>query len=409
MTVTIDDIRAAAESLEGRVLRTPGVRSRVLSDLTGADVALKLENLQITGSFKPRGAFIKLQSLSAKDKKAGVVAASAGNHAQGVAVHARDLGIPATIYMPLTTPFTKVGRTEALGAKVVLEGETLSEARAAAVDVAKATGRAFVHPYDDENVIRGQGTVGLELLADFPDLDVIVAPIGGGGLMAGIAIAAKAINPKIELIGVETALFPSMALALKGEPAAGGGQTIADGIAVKTPGELTKPIIGDLVADIMLVDESALEQAVHAYLEGPRLVVEGAGAASLAAVLADGARFRGRKVGLVVSGGNIDSRLLASILMRGLVRGGQLARLRIEIVDNPGVLSKVTGLIGECGGNIVEVNHQRLFCDVPVKQAEVDVMLETVDARHVRTIIDKLEAAGFAVRLLAGTSRAAGD
>jgi threonine dehydratase len=356
--------------------------------------------LQITGSFKPRGAFIKLQSLSAKDKKAGVVAASAGNHAQGVAVHARDLGIPATIYMPLTTPFTKVGRTEALGAKVVLEGETLSEARAAAVDVAKATGRAFVHPYDDENVIRGQGTVGLELLADFPDLDVIVAPIGGGGLMAGIAIAAKAINPKLELIGVETALFPSMARALKGEPAAGGGQTIADGIAVKTPGELTKPIIGDLVADIALVDEAALEHAVQAYLEGPRLVVEGAGAASLAAVLADGARFRGRKVGLVVSGGNIDSRLLSSVLMRGLVRDGRLVRIRVEVSDRPGQLSAVTALIGELGGNIVDVHHDRWYRDIPVKMTGIDFVVEIRDDSAAQRIVDGLAGHGFDARRL---------
>ena len=408
MTVTIDDIRAAARELEGRVVRTPSIRSRALSELSGADVVLKLENLQLTGSFKPRGAFVKLSSLPARDKKAGVVAASAGNHAQGVAVHARDLGIPATIYMPEATPFTKVGRTEALGAKVVLAGETLSEARAAAMAFAEKKGRAFVHPYDDEHVIRGQGTVGLELMADFPDLQAVIVPIGGGGLMAGVATAVKAVNPKVEMVGAEASLFPSMSQALKGKKPAGGGQTIADGIAVKTPGKLTKPIIAKLVAGIVLVDEAALEQAVQVYLEFPRLVVEGAGAASLAALMTNRDRFRGRRVGLVVSGGNIDSRLLSSVLMRGLVRGGRLVRLRVEINDAPGVLSQVTGLVGECGGNIVEVYHQRLFYDVPVKQAEVDVVLETVDADHVRQIIGKLESAGFAVRLLAGTSEATG-
>ncbi len=402
--VTIDGIRAAERLLEGRVLRTPSLRSPALRELTGADVVLKLENMQVTGSFKPRGAYVKLASLSARDKKAGVVAASAGNHAQGVAYHARNLKIPATIYMPEATPFTKVGRTEALGAKVVLEGESLSEARTAAVKFAGKSGRAFVHPYDDVRIIEGQGTVGLELLADFPDLDAIVAPIGGGGLLAGIAVAAKALKPKIELIGVEAALYPSMSRALDGKKAAGGGQTLAEGIAVKTPGELTKPIIGDLVSDIVLVDEAALEQAVQAHLELARLVAEGAGAASLAAVLADRKRFKGRKVGLIVSGGNIDSRLLSSVLMRGLVRGGRMVRLRVEITDTPGVLSRVTGQIGDCGGNIVEVYHQRLFYDVPVKQAEVDVVVETLGAEHVREIITGLEKAGFPVRLLGATS-----
>jgi len=402
--VTIDGIRAAERLLAGRVLRTPSLRSQGLSELTGADIVLKLENLQLTGSFKPRGAYVKLISLAARDKRAGVVAASAGNHAQGVAYHARNLKIPATIYMPEATPFTKVGRTEALGAKVVLEGETLSEARAAAMTYARAAGRAFIHPYDDARIIEGQGTVGLELLADFPDLDAIVVPVGGGGLLAGIAVATKALKPKIELIGVEAALFPSMSQALKGRPPGGGGQTLAEGIAVKAPGALTKPIIAELVRDILLVDEAALEQAVQAYLEGPRLVAEGAGAASLAAVMTNRKRFKGRRVGLVVSGGNIDSRLLASVLMRGLVRAGRLVRLRVEITDNPGVLSKVTGQIGDCGGNIIEVYHQRMFYDVPVKQAEVDVVVETLDADHLREIMAGLEKAGFPVRLLGGTS-----
>lgn len=404
MPVTFKDIQKAAKQLEGKIIRTPSLPSPVLSDLSGADITLKLENLQLTGSFKPRGAYIKLAGLSDKEKKAGVAAASAGNHAQGVAFHARNLGIKATITMPEGTPFTKVGRTEALGAKVVLAGEGLAEAREAAQEQADANGQVFFHPYDDEDIIAGQGTVGLELLTDFPDLDVLVVPIGGGGLMAGSAIAAKAIKPDIEIIGVEAALYPSMSQALKGQESTGKGQTIADGIAVKTPGELTKPVIAEWVDDILLADEAALEQAIQTYLENQRLVVEGAGAASLAAVLENPERFQGRKVGLVVSGGNIDSRLLSSILMRGLVREGRMVRLRVEITDAPGVLSKVSGLIGDNGGNIVEVYHQRLFYDVPVKQAEVDVVLETVDSGHVREIMDQLEKAGFPVRLLGGTS-----
>lgn len=412
MTVTFEDIQDAARQLEGRVVRTPSLSSAVLSELAGADIVLKLETLQITGSFKPRGAYIKLASLSAKDRKRGILAASAGNHAQGVAYHARELGIPATIYMPEATPFSKVGRTEALGAKVVLEGEGLAEAREAALRQGEAEGQAFIHPYDDEKIIAGQGTVGLELLTDFPDLDVLVVPIGGGGLIAGTALAAKALKPDIEVVGVEAALFPSMSHALRGAdsaPASGGGQTIADGIAVKVPGELTQPIIAGHVGDILLADETALERAVQTYLVEQRLVVEGAGAASLAAVLENRDRFAGQKVGLVVSGGNIDSRLLSSVLMRGLIREGRIVRLRVEITDAPGVLSKVSGLIGDCGGNIVEVYHQRLFYDVPVKQAEVDVVLETVDSAHVSEIIDKLENGGFRVRLLGGTSLAAGD
>ncbi len=412
MTVTFEDIQDAARQLEGRVVRTPGLPSVVLSELAGADIVLKLENLQVTGSFKPRGAYIKLASLSAKDRKQGVIAASAGNHAQGVAYHARALGIPATIYMPESTPFSKVGRTEALGAKVVLEGEGLAEAREAALRQGEAEGQPFIHPYDDEKIIAGQGTVGLELLTDYPDLDVLVVPIGGGGLIAGTALAAKALKPDIEVVGVEAALFPSMSQALRGAaPAAapGGGQTIADGIAVKVPGELTQPIIAEHVGDILLADETALERAVQTYLVEQRLVAEGSGAASLAAVLENRDRFAGKKVGLVVSGGNIDSRLLSTILMRGLIREGRMVRLRVEITDAPGVLSKVSGLIGDCGGNIVEVYHQRLFYDLPVKQAEVDVVLETVDSAHVSEIIDKLENAGFRVRLLGGTSLTADE
>ncbi len=405
MTVSIDDIRAAAERLEGKIVRTPTLRSSVLSDLCGANIVLKLENLQFTGSFKPRGAFIKLSGLSEKEMKSGVIAASAGNHAQGVAYHARQLGIPATIYMPEGTPFTKVGRTEALGAKVVLAGAGLSEARQAARSQGEEQGQVFVHPYDDEKIIAGQGTVGLELLSDAPDLDALVVPVGGG-LLAGSAVAAKALKPNLEIIGVEAELYPSMSQALAGGPPAPSGNkaTLAEGIAVKEPGELTKPLIAELVSDIILVGEAALESAVQTYLEIQRLVTEGAGAASLAAVMENKDRFKGKTVGLMVSGGNIDSRLLSSVLMRGLVREGRLVRLRIEISDIPGALSKVSGMIGDSGGNIVEVFHQRLFYDIPVKQTEIDVVIETIDTSHVGEIIEALVSAGFPTRLLSATS-----
>lgn len=410
MTVTIDDIRAAAELLEGKVVRTPAISSATLSDMCGAEIVLKLENLQVTGSFKPRGAFVKLKALTDKEKKAGVVAASAGNHAQGVAYHARNLGIPATIYMPEETPFTKVGRTEALGAKVLLSGAGLAEAREAAIRQCRDQDQVFVHPYDDEKIIAGQGTVGLELLSDVPGLDVLVVPVGGGGLLAGSAVAAKALKPDLEIIGVEAELYPCMTEALGGGSApAGNKATLAEGIAVKEPGELTKPVIAELVSDMILVGETALETAVQTYLETQRIVTEGAGAASLAAVMDNKDRFKGKSVGLVVSGGNIDSRILSSVLMRGLVREGRMVRLRVEISDTPGALSRVSGLIGDSGGNIVEVFHQRLFYDIPVKQTEIDVVLETIDSSHVEEIIETLVKAGFPTRLLGATSLDPGD
>jgi len=404
MTVSLDDIRAAAEVLDGEILRTPSIPSQPISALSGAQVVLKLENLQYTGAFKPRGALVRLTGMDAAAVKAGVVAASAGNHAQGVAFHARRRDIPATIVMPEGTSFTKVARTEALGARVVLHGRDLGEAGDHARHLADAGGRQFIHPYDDEKIIAGQGTIALEMLADHPDLEVIVVPVGGGGLIAGIATAAKALKPGIEIVGVEAALYPSMYNALRGETPGGSGHSMADGIAVKVPGTLTRPIIEELVSDILLVDEESLERAVQTYLEAQRLVVEGAGAASLAALVGCPDRFQGKKVGLVVSGGNIDSRLLSSILMRGLVRAGRLVSMRVEITDAPGVLAKVAGLIGDCGGNIVEIYHQRLFYDVPVRLAEVDVVLETVDPDHVRELLRRLSDAGFPTRLLSSTS-----
>jgi threonine dehydratase len=407
LPVTLADIRAAALNIAGEVLRTPAIPAPALSALTGAEVVLKLETLHPTGSFKERGALNKLKSLSPEERAAGVIAMSAGNHAQGVAYHAKRLGIPATIVMPEGTPFTKVERTEAHGATVVLRGEGLGEARRAADIIAAERGLVFVHPYDDAAIIAGQGTVALELLADFPELDTIVVPIGGGGLISGIAIAAKALAPTVEIVGVEAALYPSMLRALHGTPPGAppaGGQTIAEGIAVKEPGKLTRAVVAALVADILLVEESALERAIDMLLDVEKLVVEGAGAASLAALLAFPERFRGKEVALVLCGGNIDARVLSSILMRGLVRGGRLVRLRAEISDSPGVLALITRIIGERGGNIVEIYHQRLFYDVPVKRAEIDAVIETRNAKHVGEIIAALNEGGFPTRLLSNSA-----
>ena len=402
LAVTIDDIRRAAEAIAGAVPKSPSLRAAALSDLAGCEVYLKLESLQPTGSFKERGALNKLLTLDAEQRKAGVVAMSAGNHAQGVAYHARRLGIPATIVMPEGTPFTKIDRTEALGAKVVLKGTGLVEARRAADALAAEQGLTLVHPYDDPAVIAGQGTVALELLADHPDLDTLFVPIGGGGLISGVAVAAKALKPEIEIVGVQSSLYPSMYRMLHGKPpgSPAEGATLAEGIAVKEPGKLTAKIVEALVRHVRLVSEAELEHAVELLIERQRVVVEGAGAAGVAALLADPAPFRGRRVGIVITGGNIDARLLASLLMRGLVRGGRLVRLRAELPDMPGVLSRVAGIIGEQGANIVEVHHQRLFHDTSVKRAELDVVIETQNRRHVDTIIDALVAGGFPTHLL---------
>ncbi|MBT5416269.1 MAG: threonine ammonia-lyase, partial [Rhodospirillaceae bacterium] len=400
MTVTIEDIRAAAATIGDQVVRTPCVPSRTLSAITGAEIWLKFENLQYTASFKDRGALNKLASLTEEEKSRGVIACSAGNHAQGVAYHAERLGIPATIVMPAATPFTKVRLTRAFGAEVVLTGDDLSTAQAVAEEIRAREGYTFIHPYDDDRIIAGQGTVGLEMLEDAPELDCLVVPIGGGGLIAGIAVAAKSLKPEIEIIGVEAALYPSMAQAIRGEAPTSGGQTIAEGIAVKRPGERTRTIIERHVSEILMADESALEQAVLLLMEIEKTVAEGAGAAALAAVRANPERFRGRKTGLVVSGGNIDRRILASILMRGLVRDGRITRIRATITDAPGTLAKVTRIVGEVGGNIVEVLHQRMFYDVPVKQAELDIVVETRDSDHAEEIMTALRQAGYPTREL---------
>ena len=402
LPVTVAAVREAAAAISEAIDGTPLIEAPALSELAGTEIHLKLETLHRTGSFKERGALAKLLTLDASQRRSGVVAMSAGNHAQGVAYHARRLGIPAMIVMPEGTPFIKIDRTEAFGATVVLKGDSLIAAREAADALARARGLVNVHPYDDHDVIAGQGTIGLEFLANRPDLDTLVVPIGGGGLISGIAVAAKALKPEIDIIGVQSTLYPSMYRLLRGEdpgPLAAAA-TLAEGIAVKEPGRLTRQIVKALVSEIRLVDEAMLEGAVEALLERQKLVVEGAGAAGLAAVLAAPERLRGRRVGIVVTGGNMDSRLLASILMRGLVRGGRLVRLRCELPDVPGALSRLSGVIGKHSGNIVEVHHQRLFHDTSVKRAELDVVVETQNRRHVEVLMAALVAAGFPTQLL---------
>ncbi|MDE0150607.1 MAG: threonine ammonia-lyase [Rhodospirillaceae bacterium] len=409
MTVTAHDIREAAGLLDGQIVRTPTLHSRTLSEIAGCGIWLKFENLQYTASFKDRGAYVKLASLDEGARKAGVIAASAGNHAQGVAYHARRLGIPATIVMPAQTPFNKVRQTEHFGARIVLHGADLAESYDHALEIAPREGLTVVHPYDDPKIIAGQGTAALEMLEDAPDLDTLVVPIGGGGLIGGMALIASEMKPGIELFGAEAALYPAMKQCLAGEEIRTGGTTIAEGIAVKRPGEITREIVRRHVSEILLVDEPALEGAVLMLLEIEKSVVEGAGAAALAAVLQNRDRFAGRTVGVVVSGGNIDSRVLSAILMRGLVRDGRLVRLRIDIQDQPGVLGSVARLIGEAGGNIVEVYHQRLFHNVPLKQAELDIVVETRDADHVDAILKSLCEAGHPATMLSSATGAKVD
>ena len=408
MTVTLSDVEKAAVAIAGQVVRTSCVVSRTLSEICGAEIWLKLENDQYTASFKDRGALVRILELEQQQLRRGVIAMSAGNHAQGVAYHARRLGIPATIVMPSGTPMVKIRNTELLGARVIVHSASLSEAENFANELAEKEALAFVHPYDDERIVAGQGTVALEMLADQPDLDILVVPIGGGGLMAGMAVAAKAIKPAITMVGVEAALYPSMVCAIEGTEPHPGGPTIAEGIAVKRPGGITKPIIERLVDHIALVSESQIERAVQLLIEIEKTVAEGAGAAPLAAVLAEPDRFAGKKVGLVVTGGNIDSRLLASVLMRGLVREGRLVRLRVEVSDQPGSLARVTQQLAELGGNVLEVYHQRWFYDVPIKMAEVDFVLEARDVDHIRNMVDGLNAAGMPARLLSNTAQGDG-
>lgn len=402
--VCFDDIQAAAERIAPHAPPTPAEHSRRLSGLAGCEIYLKLENQQYTGSFKERGAVSRLALLTPEEARRGVVAMSAGNHAQAVAYHAARIGVAAVIVMPRATPFTKIERTESLGGKVLLEGDNLAEAQIFAESLANRDGLTFVHPYDDPAVIAGQGTTALEFLRQFPDLDDLVIPVGGGGLAAGCAVVAQALAPNLRLTGVETAAYPSMKQLLAGEAISCGGVTLAEGVAVKNPGVLTAAILKDRIDHIAVLNESRLEQAVFTLATVQKLVAEGAGAAGLAAVLADPDRYNGRKVGLIVSGGNIDARLMAQVLMRGLVADGRIVRLRIALDDRPGALAKVTALLGAGGADIVEIYHQRLFHDVPVKMAEIDVIIETRDRRHVQHTIDTLSAAGFAADLMADVS-----
>ncbi len=400
MAVTADQIRDTAVRLDGQIIRTPILEAPMLSRNLGCNLFLKLECLQHTSSFKARGALNAMLGLNDQQRQLGVIAMSAGNHAQAVAYHAEHMGIPATIVMPAQTPFAKVARTRAFGAKVVLEGRNLNECEGTVNALIEEHGLTLIHPYDNELVMMGQGTAGLEILTDQPDLDVLVVPIGGGGLMGGIATIARDMRPNIKIYGVQTELYPSMQLAVEGKEITCGGETLAEGIAVKKPGGVTLPVVDALVDKILLVNERELEWAVGALIEQQRVVSEGAGAAGIAAIHANPALFAGKKVGVVICGGNIDPRLLASILNRNMAVDGRIARLRIDISDEPGMLAAISTTIGKCGGNIVEIYHQRLFYDVPAKLAKIDAVIETRGPDHVDEIIAALRTAHFQVRQL---------
>jgi threonine dehydratase len=400
MTVNRKDIEAAAEVLRGNVVETPCVRSRVLSELTGADVTLKLENLQFTGSFKDRGALVKLLSLAPRERARGVIAMSAGNHAQSVAYHAQRLGIPAVIVMPRFTPSVKLEHTRGFGAEVILHGDSVADAGAMARRIAAERELVFVHPYDDPHVIAGQGTIGLEMLAQAPELEILLVPVGGGGLISGIATAAKALLPQIRVVGVETTRFPSMLQALRGQEPHFGPFSIAEGIAVKQPGRLTLSLCRERVDEILLVDEAEIEEAILLLLEVEKTVAEGAGAVGLAALLKYREQFLRRRVGLVISGGNIDLPILASVIQRGLVRSGRLARLRLGLRDVPGELAKAAAIIGDTGANVVQVLHQRVFTELPVQATEVQFTLQTRGPDHIQTVVSALRRAGYEVSLL---------
>jgi threonine dehydratase len=395
--ISLESIRAAAGRIAGAVERTPFLPSQTLSRLTGCELYLKFENLQFTASFKERGALNKLLALSDAERRRGVIAMSAGNHAQAVAYHAARLGIPAQIVMPKGSPNTKIKNTRVHGATVLLEGETLADAARHAHALAARDGLVFVHPYEDELIISGQGTVGLEMLEALPALDVLAIPVGGGGLIAGVATVARALNPKIRIFGVESRTYPSMHQRLAGEPVKVGGDTIAEGIAVKDVGDMALEIVRKEVEDVLVVAEETIERAIVALIEIEKTVAEGAGAAALAALLEHPQRFAGKRVGIPISGGNIDSRVLASVLMRGLVRDARLVRLRVTMPDVSGSLAKVAQLIADAGGNIVEVQHQRIFGTASVRSPEVEFLIETRDSEHTRAVVRSLEEKGIRV------------
>ncbi len=398
--ISLQDVRAAQQRIGDQLDATPCLHSRTLSRLTATQLYIKFENLQFTGSFKERGALNRLLQIPPAERARGVCAMSAGNHGQAVAYHAHRLGIPATIVMPRHTPFVKVEHTRAHGANVILAGDSLEEAFAHAQQLTAAQGLIFIHPYDDPAVIAGAGTVALEMLATAPNLDLLLVPIGGGGLISGIAIAAKALSPAIEIYGVQTRTHPSMVAALQGREGVFRGDTIAEGIAVKAAGKLTREIVRELVRDIVLVGENDLECAIALLLNVEKTVAEGAGAAALAALLCEPERFRGRQIGLVLSGGNIDPRLLASVIMRELVRQQRIVTLRIPILDQPGVLARISQIVGEQGGNILDVFHRRLSLNLPVKSATLELSFEARDAPHAQAIIAAIRAAGFEPTIL---------
>ncbi len=402
MTLAFDDIVAAHERVKGHIERTPCRRSRTLSEITGAEVWVKFENLQFTAAYKERGALNKLLQLGENVRKRGVIAASAGNHSQGLAYHAARLGIPVTIVMPKATPFMKVQQTRAFGAEVVIDGEGFDEAAATADRLCAERELTYVHPFNDLDVIAGQGTVAIEMLEDVPDLEILPIPIGGGGLIAGMATAAKHLRPDIQVFGVEPAMFPSFTAKMRGVNTArtGSASTIAEGIAVKDVGDISYAVARPLIDEVLLIEEPYFERGIALYCNVEKTVVEGAGAASLAALLAYPDKFRGRKCGLVISGGNIDTRLLASVLTRELVRESRIVSLRVIGDDRPGLLANVSAIIGQMGANIIEVAHNRLALDVPAKGAEFDLMIETRDRQHTQEVMDALRERGYPPRVV---------
>ena len=398
--VTADDIRRAADFLAPFIIDTPMIQAPSLSGLLGCSLHLKLENLQYTSSFKVRGAAVAMAQLTEEQKQRGIITMSAGNHAQAVAFRAREAGLKATIIMPKQTPFAKVERTRSHGAEIILAGRSVNEGEATVKAYQAEHGSALIHPYNDVHVISGQGTIGLEMLTAVPDLDVLVVPIGGGGLMSGISIMAREMRPDITIIGVQAELYPTMAQTIRGDKIICGGETLAEGIAIKSPGTLTHPIIAKHVDDIVLVSEQHLEWAVGTLVEEQRIIAEGAGAAGIAAIYARPDLFAGKRVGVVICGGNIDTRLLGSILNRNMMSDGRLVRARIDISDEPGMLAGISDAIGQCGGNIVEIYHQRMFYDVPAKLAKVDAVIDTRGTAHAKEIVNALKERGFSVSII---------
>ena len=397
MTVHIDSIKEANLDLRSNIVRTPTIQSQYLSNEVNANVFLKLENLQYTSSFKVRGAYVSIKRLKEEQKQKGVIAMSAGNHAQAVAWWAQKEGVKATIVMPEQAPLSKVMKTKSLGAEVILKGRTLNESQTYVSELIDYKKLTLIHPYDDPNVVIGQGTLGLELMEDTKNLDLLVIPIGGGGLISGVSIVAKSLNPNIKIFGVQTEKFPSMYNVLHKKQLAISGDTLADGIAVKRPGNITSEIIKNHVDDILLINEFELEMAISSLFENERIVAEGAGAAGVAAIMKNKDKFSGKKVGTVICGGNIDARLFASILNRKLLMDGRMTKVRIDIIDEPGMLARISNLIAKYGGNIIEIYHQRMFNDVPVKNAKIDAIIEALSVEHIASIIKALRDDGFQV------------